>query len=312
GASGDFTFQGFWSIGQRWVENPTQLRFRVRHRHAYGSTAPSEIGPDIGSLWGVVRGFSDSGLEVPDLYFRHVFEEPSLELRYGQMKIDSQFGGHQLASGKKSFLNRAFSANPVVAFPRFGAGVTALLNLDNGFSVGLGSTTVQGTQEDSQVDFNFASGDFFHAIQFAYDYENSNKLSRRVQLLAWHSDAVGEIGTPDGQGLSLTYERKLRSDGTRLFARAAWSDGAATNVQQLLSAGMGFPWGEQDYIGLAAGIGRGSDSDHDVQGVIEGFYRWHPRKNLWITPSVQLLVGEGFDVSPGIRVIAGVRAGIHF
>jgi porin len=312
GASGDLTFQGLWAIAHRWRENPTELRFRFRHRHAYGGTAPSDIGPEIGALWGVVRGFSDSGLEIPDFYFRHVFEEPNLEIRYGQMRIDSQFGGHQLASGKKYFLNRAFSANPAVAFPRFGAGITALLHLDKGLSIGLGSTTVQGTQEGTQVDFDLASGALFHALQFAYDYKGSNDLSRRLQLLAWHSDAVQEAESPEGQGLSLTYERKLSSDGARLFARAAWSDGGAASVDQLLSAGIGFPCGEHDFAGLGTGIGRGSDRDHDVQAVFEGFYRWHPKKNLWITPDVQLLMGEGFDDGPGIRFIAGLRAGIRF
>jgi hypothetical protein len=207
GASGDLTLQGLWAIGHRWKENPTELRFRVRHRHAFGSTAPSEIGPEIGSLWDVVRGFND--------------------------------------------------------------------------------------------------------------------LSRRLQLLAWHTDAVEEADSPEGHGLSLTYERKLRSNGTRLFARASWSDGGSAPVDRFLTAGVGFPCGEHDFIGLAAGIGKGSvevdNSDGSisveedrVQAVFEGFYRWHPRKNLWITPDVQLLVGEGFDDGPDIRFIGGLRARIRF
>ena len=88
----------------------------------YGATAVSEIG----ALWGLVDGYCDSGFEIPDFYLRHVFERPVIELRYGQMTIDSQFGGHQYSSSKKMFFNQAFSSDPAVAFPRFGAGFTLL------------------------------------------------------------------------------------------------------------------------------------------------------------------------------------------
>ncbi|MCH7224832.1 carbohydrate porin [Haloferula sp. A504] len=312
GASGDFTLQGIWAPARRWSGNPTELRFRLRDRHALGGRAASELGPGIGALWGVVDGFSGSGFEVPDFFFRHVFERSGIELRYGQMTIDAQFGGHQLASAKNYFLNQAFASSPAVAFPRFGAGITLAKSFDNGFSIGLGSTTVQGTQQGAQVDLEFGSDDLFHALQFAYDFKGADVLPRRIQLLGWHSDAVEDAGRPGGQGLQLIHERALSADGSRIFVKLAWADGGATPVDCFLAAGFGRPCGDHDFLGLAAGIGRGSGPAKDWQGVIEGFYRWHPWESLRISPDVQLLFGEGFNGSPGIRVVAGLRAGLVF
>lgn len=312
GASGDLTFRGIWKIGHRWVDNPTELQFRIRSRNQIGDTSASELGPDIGAAWGLVDGFSNSGLEVPDFFFRHHFKNPNLEIRYGQLSIDSQFGGNQLASSKKFFLNQGFASNPAVAYPRFGAGMTAFLILDNGFSVGIGATTVQGTQTGDQVNLDFGSGDLFSALQFAYDYQGSDSLARRLQLFLWNSDAVQDAHRPSGYGASLTYEKTLSEAGERGYARFSWSQGGAASLDYLLTAGYARPCGEKNLGGIAAGIGRSSESDKDVQAVFEAFYRWHALENVQITPDVQLLVGEGFTGGPGIRVVGGIRFGITF
>jgi hypothetical protein len=312
GASGDFTVQGIWAPGRRWSESPLELRFRVRYRHAYGGLAASQLGPDIGALWGLVDGFSNSGLEVPDFYLRHAFKRSGIEVRYGQLSIDSQFGGNQLASSKQYFFNQGFASDPVVAFPRFGAGLTLFKTFENGFTIGLGTTTVQGTKTGDQVDFKFSSGDLFQALQLAYDFKGRDDLSQRIQLLAWHSDKVDDAVQPEGQGVSLTYERALSEDGSRMFARFSWGDGGATPLDYLLTAGYARPCGESDFAGIAAGMGRGSSPDHDFQMVLEAFYRWKLRDNFRVSPDIQLLIGEGLNGGPGVRLIGGIRAALTF
>lgn len=312
GASGDFTVQGLWTPTQRWQDHPTELRFRLRYRHAFGPTAASRIGPDIGTLWGLVDGFSDSGFEIPDFYLRHVFERPGIEVRYGQMAIDAQFGGHQLASSKKYFLNQAFASEPGVAFPRFGAGITLMKEFENGLSIGLGATTVQGTQTGDQVDFEFGSEDLFHALQLGYQFDDPEDRRHRITLLGWHSDAVEDVSRPEGEGLQLIYERELDTSGTRFFSTFAWSNGGATPLDFLVTAGFGRSCGVDDYAGIAAGLGVGCDPRHSVQSVFEAFYRWQPRKGLQVSPDIQLLIGEGFTGGPGIRLVAGLRLGLVF
>ncbi|MCB1130344.1 MAG: hypothetical protein KDN05_04390 [Verrucomicrobiae bacterium] len=312
GASGDLTVQGIWTPGQRWVENPTELRFRFRDRRAYGATSASGVSNEVGALWGVVDGFSDSGFEVPDFYLRHVFDRPGIDLRYGQMAIDSQFGGHQFSSSKKYFLNQAFSSDPAVAFPRFGAGLTIEKSFDNGLAVGVGATTVQGTTAGDQVDFKFNSSDLFEVLQLSYDLKDGENPPQRFVLLGWHSDGLEDVSQPAGQGAQFIYERALDEDGARLVSSVAWSSGGAAPLDLFFNFGVGMPWRDRDTIGVAAGIGRGSGPDGTVQSVVEGFYRWQPLKNLQVTPDVQLLLGEGLEGAPGVRVIGGIRLGLSF
>ncbi len=308
GASGDLTVQGIWAPAHRWTDNPTELRFRLRHRHAYFGTPVSALSGEIGALWGVIDGYSNSGFEIPDFFLRHQFEAIGLELRYGQMTIDSQFGGHQLASSKSYYLNQAFASNPAVAFPRFGAGFTAVQRFDNGFSIGLGTTTVQGTQNGNQVDLEFGSDDLFHALQFAYEFEDRQELRHRLILLGWHSDSVEDAAQPEGQGVQLTYERAINDEGGQFFSTLSWSEGGAAPVDYLLTAGFGRPCRDDDFFGLAAGIGRGSGSSGSLQMVLEGFYRRQFGEHFQVTPDLQLLIGEDLTTGPGVRVIAGLRA----
>ena len=49
-----------------------------------------------------------------------------------------------------------------------------------------------------------------------------------------------------------------------------------------------------------------------MQAVIEGFYRIQIREGIRISPDFQILMGEGFRETPGVRVLAGLRAGFDF
>ena len=313
GTAGELTLQGIWAPGKHRRENPLELHFRARYRHPIGGgTPPSALGEEIGALWGVVDGFSDSGFEVPDFFLRQIFPRWGIEIRYGQMTIDDQFDSYALRGAKQSFLNQAFASDPAVAFPRFGAGVTIEKKWKNGITLALGATNVQGKQSGRQVDLKFDSTALFEAFQIAYDFKSRADRASRVQLLAWHSDAVESAGTPEGQGGSFTFEQELKGPDLRAFARVAWADGGATSVQSLFSAGLAWKIREKNLLGLAAGIGRGSGSGHPVQAVIEGFCRIQLREGFRISPDFQILMGEGFHEKPGMRIVAGLRAGFDF
>lgn len=311
-AGGDLTLQGILAPGRNWREDPLQLRFRLRHRHGLGDPAPSGLDEEIGTLWGVTDGFNDAGFEVPDFYFRHRFARSGIELRYGQMTIDSQLDSHALDGAKQSFLNQAFSSNPAVAFPRFGAGFSLAREFRNGFDLTFGTTNLQGTDDGDQLEFDFDSSDLFSAIQLGYDFKACKQRDSRLQLLLWHSDAVSSANRPDGQGASFTFEQELAGDALRAFARVAWSRGGAADVDALVAGGMAWRHGENNLLGVAAGCGVGSGSGHPVQAVIELFYRWQPREGLHITPDFQILAGEDFNDSPGLRFLAGIRTGFEF
>lgn len=312
-ASAEVVLQGIWSPGKRWSDNPVELRFRLRDRQGAGGEAPATLGREEGTLWGIADGFTDAGFQVPDFYLRHVFPRSGTELRYGQMTIDSQFDSYALRGAKQSFLNQAFATNPSVAFPNYGAGLTLQQDFDNGFGFTLGVSNVQGTRVGEQnVDLHFDSKELFQCAQLSYDFKMAGERASRIELMAWHSDALEEVDQKEGQGLSLTFEQEIDGKDLRGFARIAASDGGAAAVDLIATGGIALKTREVDLVGLAIGCGRGADGGHPVQSVFETFYRWQPREGIRITPEFQLILGQDLNDSPGYRWVAGLRAGVDF
>lgn len=309
---GDLTLVGKWSLLGAKLDSPLELCFRLRERDAFGDVAPSELAGQLGALWGVVEGFSDKGFEVPDLYLDQHLPWRGFALRYGQMSIKSLFDKHELRSAKQAFLNRAFSANPAVAFPRFGAGIAATWENDAGFDFALGASSVQGTSSGDQVDFNLGSSDLFEAAQVGRDFAWAGGAPGRLQLMLWQSDAVEDAGLPSGSGASLVLERGFPGCDAKGFARLAWSNDGAADVDRLIAAGAAFHRGDSDLLGVAAGIGRGTGDDHDWQAVLECFWRWQPAPYFHLTPDLQLLGGSGFEGGGSLRLVAGLRGSLAF
>ncbi len=312
-ASGEIVLQGIWAPGKRWRENPVELRFRVRDRQGIGGDSPASLGQQEGTLWGIADGFTDAGFQVPDFYFRHVFSRSGTELRYGQMTIDSQFDSYALRGAKQSFLNQAFATNPSVPFPNYGAGLTVAQEFGNGFGFAIGASNVQGTQVNQEnVDIRFDSKDLFECAQVSYDFKMCGDRASRIELMAWHSDAVDGTDLNEGRGLSLTFEQEIPELDLRGFARIAASDGDAAAVDLFASGGIAMQMTAVDLAGVAVGIGRGAETGHPVQFVCEAFYRWQPREGIRITPDFQIILGQGLTDTPGLRWLAGVRAGVDF
>lgn len=310
--SGELALQGIWAPGKRWSENPVELHFRVRDRQAFGDKSPSALGREIGALWGVADGFTDAGFQFPDFYFQHKFTRSGIELRYGQLSIDSQFDTYSLRGAKQSFLNQAFASNPTVAFPGYGAGLTIAKKFDNGIGLVVGATNVQSTTAGRQVDLQFGSSDFFESAQVGYDFKAWGTRASSIKLMFWHSDSVLTENLSEGKGISLTGEQEIDWADLRVFARIAMSNGGSTVVDRFASCGVGWKIREDGMLGAAIGMGRGSTPGRPVQSVFETFYRWHPRKGIRITPEIQVLAGEGYIGTPGVRLLFGLRAGIDF
>ena len=318
GFSGDLTVEGTWNLFGRRINRPFDLQFRIRDRRKIGARAANEVAGDSGGLlWNLTSGFSDAGFEIPDFRFVQHFPSHDLKVTFGQMTFDEMFDRHGLRSAKRAFLNRAFSKNPGVAFPRFGIGSALIWNpKEDGFDFSIGACSVQGTQNGDSIDFDFGSDDLFKAVQLGWDFDwNGNPA--RIQAMAWHTDPVEHAGVPEGDGLSLTFEHWPASTSNRIFARLVIAEGAASEADRLVAAGFAKEYRDYDLFGLAVGAGRDSSGSGDWQYVVESFYRWQIGPHFSLTPSVQLVFGEGLQPNDpkqekSYRLVAGVRGSITF
>jgi porin len=309
--AGDGTLSLRWQINADTSKAPLSLNLRMRHRHAYSDLAPSQLRKETGALWSYVRGFTDAGFQVPEIFLEDQFFDQRLTLRYGQMTIDGLLDGHQLRSGKRSFMNQAFSSSPAVGFPGSDLGFVVRWESRAGWDLTLGASHLDSTNLSEAAEWRFQGDSLFKAVQLGYNFNGFSGRPARVQLLGWDSDAMPEFGIKSGRGASLTFEQQL-AGRAHSFVRYAWADGEAAVTDHFAAAGVAFDLRQSDRLGVAIAAGSSSTNSSKREGVIECFYRRQIGKSLFITPDVQFVAGDGIGGHADWIVIGGVRVGFTF
>ena len=311
GGAGDLSLSGRWLMFGEKFNKPFYLSFRVRDRHGYSEYTPSNIKSEADLLWGTTDGFNDAGFQIPDLFFDQVLFDGQLDLIYGQFSIDKFVDKHAFRSAKRFFLNEAFSDNPTVSFPSFGAGFAANWKPNESWELGGGGSNIQGVEGDSKVDFKLDSSDLFGTIQIAYNFSGLGNKRGRLQAMGWGTSVEDAEDLSSGLGVSITLEHSGRVKGESFVLRYAQSDGEATSTDILYFLGYGREIRGFDHLGAGIGAGR-SSATSKWQTVFELYYRWQVTKELLITPDVQFIFGDDLEGDSKTRIVAGLRAGIVF
>jgi len=262
GASGDLSLHGRWLLFGEKFNRPMYLFFRFRDRRAYSEYAPSEIQRETDLLWGTVHGFNNSGFQVPDFYFEHQLFDGDLALRYGQFSIRKFVDTHSLRGAKRFFLNEAFSDNPTVNFPSFGAGFSAKWRPVKRWEIAGGASNIQGVEGEHYVDFSLDSKALFGAMQVAYNFKGIGQRDGRIQIMGWGSEDNDEKKYAEGNGVSLTFQHGGLAKGENYALRYAQSSGDSKNTDIIMFLGYSKEIRGFDNFGL--GVGRG---DHPLKPV---------------------------------------------
>lgn len=319
GGSGEVSLTGRWIfIDEQYPSRLLQrlgsvgdgrisLKFRLRHRHALFNDSAAALSTKIGSALGTTDGFSAKGFEIPDFYLQNVFYNGRVELRYGQLSMEDRLDSHALRSSKKSFLNRVFSTNPAIAYPRFGAGGIVRWQATDSLDLTYALTQVQASKTGTQVDFNLSSGNLFTGMQAGYVWKTDSGRKNRLQACGWAADSTKDVEAD--YGWSAIYEVQFTDSNHSLFARYGNSQGVQTDLRKMMALGYGQTTREKDLLGVALGAGEASKTK-ETQGVLEVFYRHHTKYGLEITPDIQIQVGR--SIPGNYSIILGLRGLIDF
>lgn len=308
-ASGDFDFFGRWGIWGKETGNTGTVGFNMRYRHKYSDIPPSELGSNIGSLWNVTGGFTDAGFQFTQLYLDQYFLEKNVGVRFGQIFQDFHFDTYSYKSAKLYFLNAAFSDNPAVAFPDYSVGFATLIRpvKDWYFISGVGNAS--GRKLEAGLPDFLANDKLFSGLELGWKPTTGPLANHRFSAFAWTTPADSNSATPDGNGITVTYEWQPPTD-YGIFARYSWSGSEATRVEHLATTGVvkKKPFDrELDLFGIAAAWGTPSEPGRRGQGVFEMFYRFQITSLFQLTPDVQFIITPSLNPDSDLVAIFGLR-----
>ena len=290
--AGDFDLFVRWTPLGRGTPDTGSFYMATEFRHDIGAIPPSELGSEIGTLLGTTDGFSDRGWSIKDAYWaQRLFDD---HFRFGIGRVDSEnlVGNHNLQSANTSFLNKAFSVNPTMAFPGSGFGAAAAVRLGETFYVSGGATNAYGNTTTNDLD-ELDEGRFFKFAEAGVTPNISNWGEGRYRVAIWHMDSRSLTDQPSDSGISLIADQKI-GERLSIFARYGYSEADLTGVRHSAQAGaaiQGLIGSANDLTGLAMGWSE-PEADLSDEKVVEVFHR------LQLTGRTQVTVGAQLIIDP--------------
>lgn len=291
GAAGDLDLFARWIALGRGTKDTGTFYFAAEYRHGLESNTPAEIGGEIGSLLGTTNGFNDRGWSVKDAYWvQRLFDD---RVRFGLGRVDSEnlVGGYKLQSANTSFLNKAFSTNPTIAFPGSGMGAALSLKPVEWFYVAAGAANAYGKTTTIDIDELFDEWRLFKWVEVGYTPKIEGLGEGRYRVAAWHMDSRELTDQPSDGGISFIVDQEI-GENISLFARYGYADGSLTKVRQLAEGGgayEGLFGSSSDLTGLAFAW---AEPYADVRNemVLEAFHRFQLTGRIQLTLGIQLIL----------------------
>lgn len=291
GAAGDLDLFARWVAIGRGTKDTGTFYFAAENRHRLEANTPAEIGGEIGSLLGTTNGFNDRGWAVKEAYWvQRLFED---RFRFGLGRVDSEnlVGGYKLQSANTSFLNKAFSTNPTIAFPGSGMGAAFSVKPVEWFYVAAGAANAYGKTTTIDIDELFDEWRLFSWVEVGYTPKIEGLGEGRYRVAAWHMDSRELTGQPSDSGISFIVDQEV-GEHISLFARYGYADGQLTKVRQLAEAGgayEGLFGSSSDLTGLAFAWAEPYE-DLRNQMVLEAFHRFQLTGRIQLTLGMQLII----------------------
>ena len=295
GAVGDLDIFGEW-----WPPGIARgksgfIGFDIEFRSRFlTSSRPSDLGDSAGSLWETTNDFDTQDVSLVQLWWQRTFASDALFIRTGKIDQTDLFDVGSLKSADLFFTNFVFSENPAIASPDPGWGAAVQLDLDRGWYLvtGFGDANARRTSLAAN-DFH-EENDYFTAAEFGVTPHLAGLGKGHYQLMVWHTDGSASRNEPDqpsGKGFALRFEQRIGGH-VLPFATCARASGGATDVRQLVTAGVGLKgvFGSSNgIVGAALAWGQPEDRSLRNQYVAELFYRIQLTQFVQLTPDVQLI-----------------------
>ena len=274
--------------------NNGNLLFKADYDWQIGSTTPSELGQNIGSLWRTSSGFGETRPCVSQFAWeQHLFDK-ALLVTVGKIDPTAFYAVNIWQNDKQFFMNEAFSGIPAVGVPGNGLGINAWWTPAPWLYLTAGCQNQQGS--NTSAGFNtFGDFDLFSAAEIGITPDIPSLGHGDYRLTCWHADAVPTRSSPSDEGFALSFDQAVTRHVIPFF-RYEYAHGPVTDIRQLATGGIGWQGpllSRLDVCGLALAWGQPWQNDRD-QWTAETFYR------VQLSPANQLSIGYQAILHPSL------------
>ena len=302
--SASYDFVGLWepadAISVGWL---------VEGGEIIGADDRHDLSSGIGTVFGVNDDLDGQEVAVSELWVALTNEDETMLLTIGKIDQTVFLDANAVANDETTqFLNGALVNSAAIAFPDNGLGINFTVDLSPNVYLSLGAG--DGRADARETGFSTVQDErFFGAAEVGITHTIDGLGEGNWRLIGW---GVDQAGADSDQGVALSGDQALGDNGLTAMLRAGWSDGAATGVETMVSAGLGWdrPLNRPaDMIGVAWvwADPTGGQDEH----VVEAFYRLQLTDHLAVTPDVQLLIDPaGSDES--VVGVFGTRVQLSF
>jgi len=228
--------------------------------------------------------------------------EDHVRFGFGRVDPENLVGAHDLQSANTSFLNKAFSTNPTIAFPGSGFGAAATVRPVDWFYVSAGLTNAYGNTTQITID-TLDEWRFFKFTEIGYTPSIEGVGNGKYRVALWHTDSRSLTNQNGDGGVSLIADQKV-GDALSLFARYGYSDGDLTKVKHAVQVGSGWQGlfgSTSDLTGLAFGWAQPQQSNLRDEKVVEVFHRMQLTGRVQFTVGMQLIIDP--SNAPGVGAL---------
>ncbi len=309
-SAGDFDVYGKWRLVGDEGRRAGYVGFNFEVRHTFGGQDPAELSDAIGSLWNFAGGVSGGPFtRMAQLWWEQHFWGDKAQLKFGIIDQNNYFSGNSMASNhSRRFLNQAFSARPVIAFPENGLGANFEMHPSEEFRLSVGFGNANAKRKSLSLN-TIDEYEFFVAGEVEWVPHIANVGTGHYRLTIWHIDERDEAGSPSDQGIAFSMDQNIGNNVVP-FLRYAYSEGKAKQTRQSVATGFGLknPFNRKDdLLGFGIAWGRPSDRSLRDQYVTEIFYRHQLTDAIEITPGLQGILHPSNNADDNAAAVFNLR-----
>jgi porin len=317
-SAGMLRFFGSWDLVGRGTKNTGALVWKVEHRHAYGSVAPSGYGlGELGYVGFIGGPWSDQEGRWTNLYWRQRFNQGKATVIAGYLDATDYTDTFVGGSPWTGFANLAFSTGSASMFLPNEANlgvVAAGMLTDNLYLIG-GITNAYADPTDpfdDSFDRFFSDNEHFVSVELGWTQSQARIYQDNTHVTFWHVDDSVQAGAVDGWGLAFSHIRHI-GDKLMPFIRGGYAEDGGSLLQKSLSLGLlyqrnpgadlfgiGLNWGEPNESSFGPGL--------DDQYTLEAFYRIPVTQQIALTPSIEYLKDPALNPEDDSLWVIGLRA----